>query len=325
MSTTTTKIAVTAATSFLLLIVVFIAAATGGLATNQPGSSQPSDTALADIPPAYLLLYQQAATACPGLDWTVLAAVGKIESDHGRSNLPGVKAGSNAFGAGGPMQQLQSTWDAIIARHPIPAGGTTPPSRYNPHDAIWAAAFYLCDSGADRGQLRAAIFAYNHANWYVDQVLAQAARYAAPPAPAGPAGPQPPPQAATVPDPSGTGGQVTPRTAAVYQAAKAAGLIRTASCFGQRPELPTSDHPTGRACDFSFNPHDPTQVAAGWRLANWLTTNAATYGVKYLIWQGQIWQANQPGWSVYQSGVYGCPNPANLTGCHYDHVHLSLL
>jgi cell wall-associated NlpC family hydrolase len=49
--------------------------------------------------------------------------------------------------------------------------------RYNPHDAIYAAAYYLCDNGAGRGDLHSAIFAYNHADWYVNEVLAQAAKY----------------------------------------------------------------------------------------------------------------------------------------------------
>ncbi|RSM33175.1 hydrolase Nlp/P60, partial [Amycolatopsis balhimycina DSM 5908] len=52
------------------------------------------------------------------------------------------------------------------------------PSRYNPHDAIYAAAAYLCDSGARDGRdLHAAIFAYNHAEWYVRKVLDQAEKY----------------------------------------------------------------------------------------------------------------------------------------------------
>ncbi|GAB3397655.1 bifunctional lytic transglycosylase/C40 family peptidase [Amycolatopsis echigonensis] len=139
-------------------------------------STQPSQEALADIPADYLALYRQATSVCPGLDWSILAAIGKIETNHGRSTLPGVTSGENYAGAGGPMQFLQSTFDGVVARHPLPAGGATPPSRYNPHDAIYAAAYYLCDSGAPK-DLRKAIFAYNHADWYVDEVLAQAKKY----------------------------------------------------------------------------------------------------------------------------------------------------
>ncbi|MFF0492904.1 NlpC/P60 family protein [Nocardia sp. NPDC004068] len=140
------------------------------------GGSEPSPQARQDIPPDLLVLYQAAANDCPGLDWSVLAAIGKIETDHGRSSLPGVRSGENAAGAAGPMQFLAPTFDSVVARHPLPPGGASPPSRYNPSDAIHAAAYYLCDSGAPT-DLHAAIFAYNHADWYVDQVLDQAARY----------------------------------------------------------------------------------------------------------------------------------------------------
>ncbi|XIF83719.1 bifunctional lytic transglycosylase/C40 family peptidase [Kutzneria buriramensis] len=153
--------------------------AAGGLLLLQSvfGTSNPSANALADIPADYLILYRQAATLCPSLDWSVLAAIGKIETDHGRSPLPGVHSGTNSAGAGGPMQFLAATFAAVIARHALPPGGATPPSLYNPHDAIDAAAFYLCDNGASHN-LRTAIFAYNHAIWYVDEVLDQAAKYA---------------------------------------------------------------------------------------------------------------------------------------------------
>ncbi|WP_280457292.1 C40 family peptidase [Nocardia carnea] len=140
-----------------------------------PGTA-PSTEALTDIPPEMLALYQQGAGSCPGLDWSILAAIGKVETDHGRSPLPGVAAGENFAGAGGPMQFLAPTFDSVVARHPQPPGGSTPPSRYDPHDAIHAAAHYLCDSGAP-ADLYAAIFAYNHADWYVRDVLAQADRY----------------------------------------------------------------------------------------------------------------------------------------------------
>lgn len=82
------------------------------------------------------------------------------------------------------MQFLVGTFESVTARHSLPAGGASPPSRYNPHDAVHTAAFYLCDSGAP-SDLRAAIFAYNRADWYVDQVLDQAARYRTPDAPGG--------------------------------------------------------------------------------------------------------------------------------------------
>lgn len=163
----------------ITLIPVLIAAGVSGAISAVFGSrsSQPSATALVDIPADHLALYREAAGVCPGLDWSILAAIGKIESNHGRSTLPGVSSGENSAGAGGPMQFLSSSFDGVLARHQLPPGGASPPSRYNPHDALYAAAFYLCDNGVSRGNLHAAIRAYNHADWYVHQVLDQAKQY----------------------------------------------------------------------------------------------------------------------------------------------------
>ncbi|WP_244467472.1 NlpC/P60 family protein [Nocardia vulneris] len=150
-----------------------------GAPTSSPpagGQKTPSSEAAQDIPADRLVIYRQAAHVCAGLDWSVLAAIGKIETDHGRSPLPGVRSGENFAGAGGPMQFLQPSFDAVITRHGNPPGRTGPPSRYDPVDAAYAAAWYLCDSGAP-ADLHGAIFAYNHADWYVEQVLDQAARY----------------------------------------------------------------------------------------------------------------------------------------------------
>ncbi|WP_263249591.1 peptidoglycan DD-metalloendopeptidase family protein [Saccharopolyspora rosea] len=173
----------TAAVAVAFLLISLIAAAIGAvsalLGSGGPATSDPSPEALADIPADYLALYRRAAPLCPGLDWAVLAGIGKVETNHGRLDAPGVHSGENAAGAGGPMQFLQPTFAAITAKHPIPPGGGQPPSRYDPHDAIHAAAYYLCDSGARNGDLHAAIFAYNHADWYVNKVLAQAQRYRA--------------------------------------------------------------------------------------------------------------------------------------------------
>lgn len=179
------KIAATAMFAVVALIAIIAAAVSGVVAAifgggNSAASSQPSPAALADIPGNYLTLYQQAAATCPGLDWSIVAAVGKIESDHGRLGAPGVHSGSNFAGAGGPMQFLQPTFDSVVAQHPPPPGGSTPPSRYNPHDAIYTAAAYLCDSGARDGRdIYSAIFTYNHADWYVRKVLDQANAYKA--------------------------------------------------------------------------------------------------------------------------------------------------
>ena len=161
-----------------LLIVAVLGQAVSSLVGGGGGdTSQPSSSALADIPGDYLALYRAAAATCPGLDWSVLAAIGKVETDHGRSQLPGVHSGHNGAGAEGPMQFLPSTF--VSYDQPVPPGGATPPSPYDPVDAIYAAARLLCANGArNNANIHAAIFAYNHADWYVSEVLTQAAQYA---------------------------------------------------------------------------------------------------------------------------------------------------
>jgi len=146
------------------------------------GASRPGPAARADIPAGYLRLYQQAARTCPGLPWGVLAAVGKVESDHGRARLPGVRSGANWAGAAGPMQlgirgKAGRTWQ----RYRVDGNRDGHRSVYDPRDAVPTAARYLCAHGAARpGRLRRALFAYNHSAAYVRRVLAVARRYQAP-------------------------------------------------------------------------------------------------------------------------------------------------
>ncbi len=149
----------------------------GQQAPHGPGAAPPpSRAARAEIPADYLALYRASARACPGLPWGVLAGIGKVETDHGRSDAPGVTSGVNAFGCcAGPMQfnvrnGPPSTWDHYGR------GGDV----YDPRDAIPAAARLLCANGARGGRnLRGAVYAYNHAWWYVDQVLTLARAYQA--------------------------------------------------------------------------------------------------------------------------------------------------
>jgi hypothetical protein len=137
-----------------------------------------SPAARADVPAGYLRLYQQAARRCPGLSWRVLAAVGKVESDHGRARLPGVRSGWNHAGAAGPMQfgigvgRAGNAW-ASFGRDFDRDGRR---SVYDPGDAIPAAADYLCAHGARRN-LDRALFAYNPSWSYVARVKQLARRY----------------------------------------------------------------------------------------------------------------------------------------------------
>jgi hypothetical protein len=136
----------------------------------------PDPAARAEIPPAYLAAYQRAARTCPHLSAALLAAVGKIESNHGRgwpprwATTPGIAYGTeNYAGAAGPMQFLASTW-ARWGR-----GG----DRWDYRAAIPAAARKLCADGVAGGDMRAALWAYNPSRRYVAHVLAEARRYQA--------------------------------------------------------------------------------------------------------------------------------------------------
>ena len=156
-----------------------------------------SDAALADIPPAYLGRYVTAAGTCPALTWQVLAAIGKIESDHGRSPAPGVRTGINRAGCcAGPMQfnltnGPPSTWDTW--------GTGVRANVYDPAHAVPAAARKLCGDALARPEavgrdpcpnvvgsaaLHTALKRYNNACWYVHEVVTLAGRYSrAAPAP----------------------------------------------------------------------------------------------------------------------------------------------
>jgi hypothetical protein len=157
-----------------MLIGIF--AAVFGLRPLTAGSHQPSALARAEIAPTYLRLYQQAAQRY-GIDPWILAAIGSVETSHGRSSAPGVRSGVNAFGCcAGPMQfsvvGSPSTWE----RYGVDGDHDGRSSPYDPADAIPAAARYLRASGAP-ADYRGALFAYNHAEWYVAEVLAKADEY----------------------------------------------------------------------------------------------------------------------------------------------------
>jgi hypothetical protein len=101
------------------------------------GQPTPSRTAAADIPASYLRLYRSAGTRYR-IPWPVLAAIGKVESDHGRVRLSGVRSGSNWAGACGPMQigcvpgsKAGNAWARYGHGRP-----TTPPRRSQPPPAI---------------------------------------------------------------------------------------------------------------------------------------------------------------------------------------------
>jgi membrane-bound lytic murein transglycosylase B len=164
---------------FYPLALLFLLAVVGGYsyASEQAASTgdrrPPKTSSLAkrEIPPEYLRHYQQAGRRYD-VPWTVLAGIGKVESDHGRSRLPGVRSGANHAGACGPMQigcvpgsKAGNSWARYGKGRP-----------HDPANAIPAAARYLVGHGAHRN-LDRAIYGYNHAGWYVAKVKRWAAIY----------------------------------------------------------------------------------------------------------------------------------------------------
>lgn len=159
--------------ALLALAVMAVLTALGGSGASDGGATGAYDatanvTALArgEIPALYLRLYQQAA-ARYGLDWAILAGIGKVECDHGRDPDPACtqEGAVNSAGAGGPMQFVASTW----ARYGVDADGHGGANRWDPADAIFSAANYLRASGAP-GDYERALLAYNDAAWYVAEV-----------------------------------------------------------------------------------------------------------------------------------------------------------
>jgi hypothetical protein len=121
-----------------------------------------------DPPPFLLPIYQTCGTRY-GIPWQVLAAINRIETGFG-TNL-----NTSSAGALGWMQFLPSSWRT----YGVDEDGNGRRDPYDPADAICAAARYLRAAGGST-DLPRAIFAYNHASWYVDQVLLYAGQYGGP-------------------------------------------------------------------------------------------------------------------------------------------------
>ena len=160
-----------------LLAVVLVAALLAGAAARADtftvvptpiATSLAPDAAAtqAPLPYAELLSLWQQAGAQYGVPWQVLAAINKIESNFGRN------MGPSSAGAIGWMQFMPSTW----MRWGVDANGDGIADPWTASDAIFSAARYLAAAGAP-GDLYHAVFAYNHADWYVHEVLSLADLY----------------------------------------------------------------------------------------------------------------------------------------------------
>jgi murein DD-endopeptidase MepM/ murein hydrolase activator NlpD len=130
----------------------------GQISVPEPISAPPSVPQALNFP--QLVALWQGAGSAYGIPWEVLASINKVESNFGRN------MGPSSAGAVGWMQFMPSTWE----RWGVDANGDGVADPWNPQDAIYAAARYLAASGGAQ-DLPRAVLSYNHAQWYVDEVL----------------------------------------------------------------------------------------------------------------------------------------------------------
>ena len=133
---------------------------------NVPTSLSTPPSAPVQLSYPQLLALWQRAGAAYGVPWQVLGAINKIESNWGRN------MGPSSAGAIGWMQFMPSTW----LRWGVDANGDGVADPWNPDDAIFSAARYLAAAGGGSDLYRA-VYAYNHADWYVQEVLSLADLY----------------------------------------------------------------------------------------------------------------------------------------------------
>jgi peptidoglycan DL-endopeptidase CwlO len=130
-----------------------------------------------------------------------------------------------------------------------------------------------------------------------------------------------PKETATIRDPTGTGGRITPRMFHALTEVRLAGFGNYVRCWRTQS---WGEHPKGRACDFSSEPSGFGGTATGAakeygdKLAAWLIQNSSALGVLYVIWYKRIWMPGS-GWRTY-SLCAGDPS-----SCHTNHVHLSVI
>ena len=314
----------------------YLAAATEAPAATLPPVGSPRRASLRNptlaIPAAIKALYVKAA-ARYRVSWELLAGVGMEETAHGRT------IATSSAGARGLMQFMPGTWRI----YGTDGDGDGRAVITNNADSVMSAARYLAATGATRTTgIRKALFAYNHATWYVNDVLFYAHSYATGraasdttdtgealcdpgteggddevgPVPDGPTGTCPPSGSAAERD-------LKPNALRGLRCVKQAfPWIKSMGGVGPRPNV--SDHPAGRAVDFMI-PAWKTKPgnARGWQVARWLQKNASRLRVKYIIFDDRVWRAYRAsaGWTRYTH-----PNGATRSPTlrHLDHVHLSV-
>ena len=161
---------------FLAFLVLLAALAGATSSANTEGAMSCTTSGGSESPPADLVPIYAAASAKYHLDPRgsgILAAINKVETDFGRSTLPGVHSGANYAGAEGPMQFLAGSWESFG----VDGDGNGVKDVYDETDAVFGAANLLHAEGAP-GDWYEAIFSYNHADWYVREIERYAEKFA---------------------------------------------------------------------------------------------------------------------------------------------------
>lgn len=154
-------------TAFVVVLVLPLSLI-GALLASAGETIAPSDKALEEIPAEFLDLYRAAAATCEGLQWTVLAAIHKVETNFGTG------AATSSAGAHGPMQFMPPTWRT----YGVDANHDGRRDVKDVVDAVFGAANLLCANGAgDPSRLADALWNYNRSDEYVARVLTLATSY----------------------------------------------------------------------------------------------------------------------------------------------------
>jgi hypothetical protein len=267
------------------------------------------------IPPDYLAAYESAAQRFElgPMGWSILAGIGKVESDHGRSSARGVASGQNTNGCcAGPMQIHNGfgagtgTWGA----YGIDGDADGKLDIYDIDDAACTAAHYLRASGAP-SDWHEAVFAYNHDEAYVAQVLELAARYrsAAEPSKESDGVVAKGDGAWLSPVPGFPDERCDARIVADVVALTQEFGLRLTACFGGAPHATDGEHPLGLAADLVPVDGDWTRTLRTAAAFGWLPSCAA-----------QGCPDRRPFRVVLYNGYPGHGDPAHTST---PHLHLS--
>jgi len=189
--------------------------------------------------------------------------------------------------------------------------------RLNPADSVFSAASYLSKKGAP-GKVREALYVYNNADWYVNDVLFYAQHYGAEPCVAAGSGPVAG-VGACPPTKHAAEHGLKPNALRVLRCGvEQAPYVKSIGGVGPRPV--SDDHPSGRAVDMMIPDYKSAAGRArGRALADWYVANAKRLDIRNVIYYDQSWSASRGSWKPYTHPG----GSTNDTLAHKDHVHIS--